>query len=284
MTVRIVTDSACDLPQSLADELGITIVPLAIRFGDDEFVDRRDLSVAEFWRRCAASPALPSTAAPSPGAFEETYRRLASDGATGVVVVALSGELSATKQAAELGARGVADVIRVEVVDSRSATIGEGMIAVAAARSAANGASLEVVTDLVRSLAERTRVWGVLDTLDNLKKGGRIGGAKALVASVLSIKPVIEVRNGKVEEGGRQRTRSKALGFLRETVREQLEVHGSLQNLAVMHADTDDVGPFVASLEEFYPDPIVIGEIGAVIGSHTGRGTIGVVFQVPAGN
>ena len=284
MTVRIVTDSACDLPQALADELGITIVPLAIRFGDDEFIDRRDLSVGEFWRRCAASPTLPSTAAPSPGAFEETYRRLASDGATGVVVVALSGELSATKQAAELGARGVADVIRVEVVDSRSATMGEGMIAVAAARSAANGASLETVTDLVRSLAERTRVWGVLDTLDNLKKGGRIGGAKALVASVLSIKPVIEVRNGKVEEGGRQRTRSKALAFLRETVRQQLEVHGSLQNLAVVHADTDDVGPFVASLNEFYPEPIVIGEIGAVIGSHTGRGTIGVVFQVPAGS
>jgi DegV family protein with EDD domain len=195
--------------------------------------------------------------------------------------VSLSGELSATIQSAQLAARSVADVIRVEVVDSRSVTIGEGMIAVAAARAARRGAGVDEIAAQARSQASRTQVWGVLDTLDNLKKGGRIGGAKAMLASVLAIKPVIEVRNGRVEEGGRQRTRSKALAFLLDTVRQQSEQHGRLENLAVMHAMADDAPAFVARLQELHSDPIIVGEIGAVIGSHAGRGTIGVVFQTP---
>jgi DegV family protein with EDD domain len=280
--VRIVTDSACDLPQALADELGIVIVPLSIRFGAEEFVDRQDLSVAEFWRRSKASAVLPSTAAPSPGAFEVAYRTLKDQGATGVVVVSLSGELSATIQSAQLAARAVADDISVTVVDSRSVTIGQGMIAVAAARRAAQGASEAEVAALVTSLAERTQVWGALDTLENLKKGGRIGNAKALLASVLSIKPIIEIRHGKVEEGGKQRTRSKAMAFLVEKVRSEIASRGSIENLAVVHAATTDVDAVVAQLQAIYPHPIVIGDIGPVIGSHAGTGTIAVVFQVPA--
>jgi DegV family protein with EDD domain len=280
--VRIVTDSACDLPQALADELGIVIVPLSIRFGAEEFVDRQDLSVEEFWRRSKASAVLPSTAAPSPGAFEVAYRALKDEGATGVVVVSLSGELSATIQSAQLAARAVADDISVTVVDSRSVTIGQGMIAVAAARHAAQGASEAEVAALVTSLAERTQVWGALDTLENLKKGGRIGNAKALLASVLSIKPIIEIRHGKVEEGGKQRTRSKAMAFLVEKVRSEIASRGSIENLAVVHAATTDVDTIVAQLQAIYPHPIVIGDIGPVIGSHAGTGTIAVVFQVPA--
>ncbi len=282
MPVRIVTDSACDLPQALADELGIVIVPLSIRFGAEEFVDRQDLSVAEFWRRSKASAVLPSTAAPSPGAFEVAYRTLKEEGATGVVVVSLSGELSATIQSAQLAARSVADDISVTVVDSRSVTIGQGMIAVAAARRAAQGASEAEVAALVTSLAERTQVWGALDTLENLKKGGRIGNAKALLASVLSIKPIIEIRHGKVEEGGKQRTRSKAMAFLVEKVRSEIALRGSIENLAVVHAATTDVNTLVAQLQAIYRHPIVIGDIGPVIGSHAGTGTIAVVFQVPA--
>jgi DegV family protein with EDD domain len=280
--VRIVTDSACDLPQALADELGIVIVPLSIRFGAEEFVDRQDLSVEEFWRRSKASAVLPSTAAPSPGAFEVAYRTLKDEGATGVVVVSLSGELSATIQSAQLAARAVADDISVTVVDSRSVTIGQGMIAVAAARHAAQGATESEVAALVTSLAERTQVWGALDTLENLKKGGRIGNAKALLASVLSIKPIIEIRHGKVEEGGKQRTRSKAMAFLVEKVRSEIASRGSIENLAVVHAATTDVDALVSQLQAIYPHPIVIGDIGPVIGSHTGTGTIAVVFQVPA--
>jgi DegV family protein with EDD domain len=278
MTVRIVTDSACDLPQAVADAHGIEIVPLTIRFGGTEFTDRLDLSVDEFWRRSAASAELPETAAPSPGQYEETFRRLAGAGADGVVCIALSGELSATIQSARLAADSVADTIRVEVVDSRSVTMGLGMIVLTAARRAEEGADVDTIVKEAVSLAERTRVWGALDTLENLKKGGRIGGAKALVASVLSIKPIIEVRNGKVEEGGKQRTRARALAFLIDKVREQ----GPVENLAVMHADTDDVDAFIERLRPFAAGEIVVGDIGPVIGSHSGRGAIGVVFQLPA--
>jgi fatty acid kinase fatty acid binding subunit len=277
MTVRIVTDSACDLPQYLVDELGIDIVPLTIRFGKEEFVDRVDLSTEEFWRRCASSPVLPETAAPSPGAFEEAFRTAAASGTGGVVCVSLSSALSATMQSARLAAEAVRETVRVEVVDSRSVTVGLGMIVVAAARAARDGAGVDELVKLVTSMAERTHVWGALDTLDNLKKGGRIGGAKALLASVLSIKPIIEVRNGAVEEGGRQRTRTRAWAFLVDKVRSQPRV----ENLAVMHANVADIGQLVDQLRPLYPGDIIVGQIGAVIGAHAGPGTVGVIFQTP---
>jgi DegV family protein with EDD domain len=272
--VRIVTDSACDLPQSVADELGIEIVPLTIRIDGTEYVDRRDLTVAEFWAKCAASPTLPETAAPAPGQFETVYRQLAADGATSVVTISLSGALSATMQSAELAARSVADLIPVTVIDSRSVTLGEGAIAASCARLAADGATHDEVVAHAHDHASRTHVWGALDTLDNLKKGGRIGGAKALLASALAIKPIIEVREGKVEQGGKQRTRTKALAFLVEKV---AAVEG-LDSLFVLHADCRDVDAFVAMLQPHVDGEIVVGDIGPVVGSHAGRGTIGVAF------
>jgi DegV family protein with EDD domain len=272
--VRIVTDSACDLPQSIVDELGIVVVPLTIRIDGVEYVDRADLSPAEFWARCAASPSLPETAAPAPGQFEQAYRDLAGQGASAVVVVSLSGALSATMQSAQLAARSVGDVIPVTVVDSNSVTMGLGVIVVHCARMAAAGESADAIIAEATRRAQLTRVWGALDTLDNLKKGGRIGGAKALLASALAIKPIIEVRDGKVEQGGKQRTRSKALAFLVE----KLQSYGTVSNLAVLHADCSDVDQFVEMLRPHYSGDIVVGDIGPVVGSHAGRGTIGIAF------
>jgi len=276
MTVRIVTDSACDLPQQLVDELGISIVPLTFRFGDEEFVDRASLTPAEFWARCSASPVLPQTAAPAPGQFSETYRRLAAEGATGILVVTISAELSATKQAAEQGAKDAALGIPVRIVDSRSASMGEGISVLAAARLAKSGMGLDQLERSVTDLVGRSKVWGALDTLENLKKNGRIGGAKALLASALAIKPIITVIDGRVAEGGKQRTRSKALSF----VIEQFRAAGNVSNVAVLHAQCDDVNAFVAQLRETYPGEIIVGDIGSVIGSHTGPGTIGVTYHV----
>jgi DegV family protein with EDD domain len=272
--VRIVTDSACDLPQSVADEFGIEIVPLTIRIDGNEYVDRHDLTVAEFWAKCAASPTLPETAAPAPGQFENTYRQLAADGAASIVTISLSGALSATMQSAELASRSVADLIPVTVIDSRSATLGLGAIVASCARLATDGATHDEVVAHAHDLAGRTNVWGALDTLDNLKKGGRIGGAKALLASALAIKPIIEVRDGKVEQGGKQRTRSKALAFLVEKV----AAVDALDSLYVLHADCDDVDRFVEMLRPHVDGEIVVGDIGPVVGSHAGRGTIGVAF------
>ena len=271
--VRLVTDSACDLPQHLADELGIGIVPLTIRLDGQEYVDREDLSPAEFWRLCAASKELPETAAPAPGQFEETYRRLAAEGATSVVVINLSGALSATMQSAELAARSVD--LPVDVIDSRSVTLGLGAIVAECARRAAAGAAHEEVVALANELADSTHVYGALDTLENLRKGGRIGGAKALLASALAIKPIIEVRDGKVEQAGKQRTRGKALAFLVE----QLRGHREVRNLCVLHADCADVDAFVEMLRPHYDGEIVVGDIGPVVGAHAGRGTIGIAFH-----
>lgn len=279
--VRLVTDSSCDLPAEIADELDITIVPLTIRFGDDEFVDREELSNAEFWTRCVNSDTLPETAAPAPGLFEQAYRRCAADGATGIVVISLSAALSATMQSAQLAARAVADDDRldVRVIDSRTLTLGLGTIVLACAKAARGGATIDEVEALAHDLVDRTRVFGALDTLENLKKGGRIGNAKALLATALSIKPIIEVAGGVVEQAGKQRTRSKALAHLVEKVR---SYNGAIENLAVLHADCSDVDLFVDMLAAHYPNDIVIGEIGPVIGTHGGRGTIGVAFQVSA--
>lgn len=271
--VRIVTDSACDLPQQLADDLRIGIVPLTIRLDGKEYVDRKDLTADEFWRLCASSKELPETAAPAPGQFEQMYRELAAEGATSIVVINLSGALSATMQSAELAARSVD--LPIDVVDSRSVTLGLGAMVVECARRAAAGAAHAEVVALARELAETTHVYGALDTLENLRKGGRIGGAKALLASALAIKPIIEVRDGKVEQAGKQRTRGKALAFLVE----KLQMHKDVRNLCVLQADCPDVDAFVEMLRPHYSGEIVIGDIGPVVGAHAGRGTIGIAFH-----
>lgn len=281
--VYVVTDSSCDLPEAIAEELGITIVPLTIRFGDDEFVDREQLTTAEFWSRCVNSDTLPETAAPAPGQFEQAYRSAAAAGAAAVIVVSLSSALSATMQSAQLAARTIgtdASIdLDVRVIDSRTLTMGLGTIVLACARAAHDGADIDEVESLAHDLVDRTRVFGALDTLENLKKGGRIGNAKALLATALSIKPIIEVTGGVVEQAGKQRTRSKALAYLVDKI---TSYDGKIENLAVMHADCSDVDLFVEMLAPVFPGEIVVGEIGPVIGTHGGRGTIGVAFQVVA--
>ena len=275
--VRIITDSACDLPDSVVQSLGIEVVPLFIRFGDDELVDREQLTTAQFWQRCSVEADLPSTAAPSPGRFEDAVRKLQGEGATGVVIINLSAALSGTMQSAEVAAAALQPTCDVRVVDSRTVTMGLGAIAVACARAAQEGKTIDEVEALAHDLSRRCKVWGALDTLENLKKGGRIGGAKAMLASVLSIKPIIEVRDGVVQEGGKQRTRSKALAFLVDKVREA-SANPGISQLAVLNADCSDVDAFVAQLKTVYSGEIMVGEIGGVVGAHAGRGTIGVAF------
>jgi DegV family protein with EDD domain len=274
-TVGIVTDSSCDLPDDLVQRWGIEVVPLSIRFGDEELTDREELTTAEFWARCAATSELPSTAAPSPGRFEASYRRLVERGATGILVVTISGALSATMQSAELAARAIAGV-DVRIVDSRSVSLGLGSVALACAEAAGSGRDLDAVEALAGELIAATRVFAALDTLDNLRKGGRIGNAKALLATALNIKPIIEVADGIVEQHGKQRTRTKALSFLVDKV---ASYRGRIEHLAVLHADCSDVDAFVERLRPLTDGEIVVGQIGPVIGAHAGRGTIGVAFQ-----
>jgi DegV family protein with EDD domain len=276
MAVRVVTDSACDLPQGIVDELGIEIVPLTIRFGSEEFVDREELSADEFWTRLRASDVLPETAAPAAGAFEKRFRDLGANGADGIVCVNLSSRLSATMQAAQVAAAGAGKECRIEVIDSLSGSMGLGALVIQAGRLAADGATLDAIVPEITDRRNRTRLFGTLDTLEYLKKGGRIGNARALLGSMLSIKPVVELRDGVVEEAGKVRTRSKALRALADKVRAQ-----PIDTLAVLDGQAADVDEFVDMVSDLVPrEEIVVGTVGPVIGTHAGPGVLGVTFQI----
>jgi DegV family protein with EDD domain len=273
--VRIVTDSACDLTDDEVGVHGIEVVPLSIRFGDEEYQDRTQLTVEQFYDKMASSSALPETAAPSPGAFEAAFRRQAEAGADAVVCIDLSAGLSATMQSARTAAAALEGELDVRVIDSRSITSGLGTQVLLAAEAASRGASADEVVALVEDLAERTHVIGTLDTLDNLKKGGRIGGAQALLGSLLSIKPVVDISTGVVEEAGKARTRRRAL----EAVRDKLFEHPDVEHVCVTHGLAPDIDDMLALLAERPPrDQIRVGHIGPVIGTHGGPRVVGVTW------
>ena len=274
MPVRIVTDSASDLPEALCEELGIEVVPLTIRFGEREYVDRKELSTEAFWRELEASTVLPETAAPSVGAFEETFRNLSESGADGILCINLSAQLSATMQSAQVAAKALDGRTPISIIDSKSASMGIGNLAIHAARRARDGATLDEIVREVEDQRERQHVLAVLDTLEYLRKGGRIGGAQALLGSMLSIKPVIEVRDGSVESAGKVRTRSKALQFLVDHI-----PTGNLETISILHAGAPDLDEFVAMLRPGLPEAnVVVGTIGPVIGVHTGPRVLGVAW------
>ncbi len=275
MGVRVVTDSACDLPQDLVDALGIEIVPLTIRFGDEELVDRFELTTDDFWRRLRVAEALPETSAPSAGAFEQRFRDLIAQGATGIVCVNLSSRLSATMQAAQVAAAAVGAECPIHVIDSLTCSLGLGSLALTAARRAADGQPVDKIVSEVTDLRDRTKLFGSLDTLEFIKRGGRIGNARALLGTMLSLKPVVEVRDGAVEEAGRVRTRSKALRLLADKVRDQ-----PVESVSLLHGQASDFEELLDLLDPIVPrNEIVVGIVGPVIGTHAGPGVIGVTFQ-----
>jgi DegV family protein with EDD domain len=271
--VRVVTDSSCDLPVARAAELGIEIVPLTIRFGSQEYVDRVELSNEEFWAKVATSEDLPETAAPSAGAFEETFQRLASEGADGIVCINLSSRLSATMQSAQVAAKAMKGTCPVEVVDSLMVSMGLGLQCINAVRLAGEGNDLDAVARAATDQARRTRLFGALDTLEHLRRGGRIGAAQALLGGMLSIKPVIEVRDGAVAEAGKVRTRSKSLKLLAD----KLAAATAPEQVFVFDAQAPDMDEMIELLAPTVArDQIEFGTIGPVIGTHAGPRTIGV--------
>jgi len=279
--VRVVTDSGCDLTDELAAANHVTIVPLTIRFGDEELVDRRDITPAEFWRRCRGTAALPQTAAPSPGAFQAAYEQAASDGADAVVCLTISSRVSGTYQSALAGAEALSGRVPVHVVDTKSVTMGQGLLCLAAAQAAAAGSSAPEVVAEVEDLIPRTRVYGVVGALDHLQRGGRIGGAAALLGSLLSIKPVIQVKDGVVEEESKQRTRARALAYLVAKPR----ADAPLERLAVCNGAASDIEAVVSSLSDIpAAHELVVADLGPVVGTHTGPETIGICYLVRSPN
>jgi DegV family protein with EDD domain len=273
--IGVVTDSACDLPSELARQLDVAVVPLDVRLGSTPTEEVRVLEPTEFWQLAARTPELPETSAPSPGAFVEAFLSCRDAGAEEVICITISSALSATYEAARSAATAVAADIRVEVVDSRNATMGEGLLVIETAELARGELPFDAILEQVKAAVPGIHVFGTLDTLDNLRRGGRIGTAQALIGAMLQVKPVIEVRDGVVEGESRQRTRSRSLKYLADKV----NTAGPLRRLAVMHAAAPDVAEFTAMLSpSSLEHPLVVSFIGPVIGAHTGAGTIGVCY------
>lgn len=278
MTVKIITDSAADLTLEEADALGVRIVPLTIRFGEEEFTDVVELSANEFYKKMAVSSDLPATAAPAPGAFEQAIREAGADG-DAVVVITLSGDLSATISSAENAARAIGDDLDVRVFDSKGITATLGMKVIAAAKAADTGASADEIIALLEDLRGRSFVYGALNTLDNLKKGGRIGGAQAMLGSMLSIKPIVDISTGSVTEAAKVRTRKKALVWLRD----RLYAAGDIEELALCSGNAEDTEELLTLIADRYPrDQVKVWTIGPVIGAHGGPGVLGFAWHASA--
>lgn len=276
MSVKVVVDSGGDIPPDLVTQHGIEVVPLKIRFGNREYVDTKDLTTDQFWELCETSKDFPQTAAPSAGDFETAFLKAKQDGFDEVVCITLSSDLSATYQSATLASKALGNELKIEVIDSRLATFAMGNLAIASSIEASKGSNAVDIAALVRSRIPNIHAYGALDTLDNLRKGGRIGKAAALFGSLLSFKPIISVHDGVIEADSKQRTRGKALNYLVEKV----VSYGEITDLAIIHANAPDVAEFAERLKSATGmGDLVVAKIGPVIGTHAGPRTMGITFR-----
>src|ERR671932_374877 len=273
--VAVVTDSTAYLPAGMVEEHGLTVVPLQVVVGGRSLAEGVEVSSDEVARALQEWRPV-TTSRPSPQTFAETYRSL---DAPEVVSVHLSADLSGTADAARVAARDVAaDGVDVVVVDSRSLAMGLGFVAVAAARAAREGADAEAAARVARRLAPEVGIWLYVDTLDYLRRGGRIGAAAAVVGSALSVKPLLHVVDGRLEPLERVRTTSRALSRLEElAVREagDRDVDVAVQHLAPAGRAREVADRLAARLPK--ARWMHVGEVGAVVGAHVGPGMLGVV-------
>jgi DegV family protein with EDD domain len=279
--VAIVTDSVANLPVEISQAHNIYVIPQILNWEGQSLLDQIDISTEEFYRRLPLSKDLPKTSQPSPGQFTEHFQRVA-EGADSIVAVFVSRELSGTIQSAHLGAEAMGDY-PIEIVDSRSASLGLGLLAVAAARRAAAGDGYQDVAAYVRTLVPRMRVMFVVDTLEYLHKGGRIGGAKRLVGSVLSIKPVLHLEEGKIEPLASIRTKTKAIEHMLDVVLGEMKGKKDV-HAGVIHAAAPDDARYVADRvrSEAAPQELIINEMTPVLGANVGPGIVGMGYYTEA--
>ncbi len=276
MTVKVVTDSTSDMPKDLARELGISIVPLYVYFGPEVFKDGVDITHDEFFRRLITGNVLPRTSQPSVGDFLDVYRTIMEAGDE-VVSVHISSKLSGTVNSARSAAQELPDA-RIELVDTKLASLGLALVAKAAAEAAKAGASLQEVGRVAKEVSQKVDLFFVLDTLEYLYKGGRIGRAQALLGSLLSLKPVLKVVDGEIHPYDKVRSRARALGRLREIARDG----GPYEEIAFIHeAAPGEVAAMGSDLQTLAKEPVITGQIGPVIGTYTGPGVVGLALRKP---
>ena len=276
-SVAVVTDSTSDLGP-LANEYGITVVPLTVRFGSEEFRDGVDLTEDQFYRKLDASGTTPITAQPTPALFVETYSRLLGGGASHIVSVHLPDTLSGTINAAVIAAKEV-DTARITVVDSRTASAGLGMLAITAAQRARAGDSPERVVAAVQAEIPRLQFYATIPSLTYLARGGRIGHLSGLVGNVLKIVPILTLADGRLKEFAKVRTFQRAVDQIVEIVTSKIKGASGVR-VAVIHSMAPELAQLVAdrvrtaaTLESLYICPV-----GPTVGTHAGPGAVGVFF------
>jgi DegV family protein with EDD domain len=274
--VAIFTDSASDLDPAEAAESGIRVVPLLVSFGSETFRAGVELSTPDFWKRMTAPDApFPTTAASSPGEFKEAYEAAFADGAEAIVSIHVAGTLSGTIKSAQI-ARDMLPDREIHVVDSLGASMGEGILCRMAVEMAAEDRPAEDIAETLQERAADITIYLTLDTLEYLRKGGRISGTQAAIGTLLSVKPIIMVRDGVVDTVDRVRTRGKARDRMVELAMER-----PIERLSILHTMAPDVEAFrldiLGQLPDLDPDAVSIELVGASVGPHLGPGCIGVV-------
>jgi len=269
MTVKIVTDSVADLPSQVVKELGITVIPLNVRFGEEVYRDGIDLTAEQFYERLMHSKTPPATSVPPPASFAEAYDKLAEE-TDEILVITLSSKLSATYEVALQSIGLMKRKCRVEAIDSGWATMAEGFIVMKAARAARDGASLDEVIDMTRKTIPRVDFLSAFDTLEYLRRGGRIGRAQASLGSMLRVNPLITLRDGVFEPAGRTLSRAKAIEHLYNFAMS----YSYIEEMAVEDAACpDDAEALVERLGSKFPkERIYRSRTTPVIGTHTGPG------------
>jgi DegV family protein with EDD domain len=267
MTVRIVTDSVSDIPPHVVQELGITIVPLHVRFGTEVYRDGVDLTPDQFFERLTQSEALPVTSVPSPGAFAEVYDALAEE-TDQILVITVTAKLSGTHEVALQSTGLMKKKCRVEVVDSSIAVMAQGLVAIHAARAAQSGASMEEILAVVNHDIPRVDFRAAFDTLEYLQRGGRVGKAQALLGSILKVNPIIGMKDGEVYPFGRERSRAKAIDHLYRFAMS----FDHFEEIAIEYATArDEAEMLVERLSSWVPrERMLLSRASPVISTHTG--------------
>ena len=271
MTVKIVTDSVADLPPQVVEELGITVVPLIVRFGEETYRDGVDLTADQFYEKLQSSKVFPVTSVPSPAAFAQAYDKLAEE-TDEILVVVVSSRFSATHEVALQGIGLMKRKCRVEVVDSLCAVMTQGFIVIKAAQAANAGASLDEVIEIARENIPRVGFQAVFDTLEYLRRGGRIGRAGAFLGSMLKINPILTLKDGLVEPAGKTRSRAKAIDHLYDFAAS----YANIEEMAVENtACPDEAEVLVERLGAIFPkERIYRSRMTPAIGTHTGPGLL----------
>lgn len=273
MNVKIVADSACDVPEHLAAELGITIVPVYINIGEKSYREGVEISREEFYKKLPNYPTYPTTAAPAVGTFTAVYEELATQGATDILSIHIASSLSATYNSARLGAESVSSAA-VTIFDSEQITSGSGLLVLTAAEAAKAGKSVPEIVALLQERVSRTRVFGMIDTLDSLRRSGRANWAQFGLGTLLQIKPVMMIHRGEVSVAAKIRTRKKALAHTIELM-QQL---GPLERLAIIHVNDPDAAEELRQMTQNLFNtqyPPMITSITPAIGTHLGLGAVG---------